>query len=174
MAADVLNVQLGVCTITVRAAGEAVPTDLGHTIGGAEVIYTPEYHETKVDKYTGIAERFLISEKFGAKVQLAESILAVIRKAITYASQTGTKATIGSYAGKRASDRVVEVVLHPIANADSDRSEDVVIYRAHATNEITMPFTNEGERVMEVMLEGMIDETKTDGNLLGLIGDSTA
>lgn len=165
--ADVLNVQLGVCSIVFNGA------DLGHTIGGVEVTYSPEYHETKVDKYTGVVERFLIGEKFGAKVPLAEFTLDVIKAAIPNSTKTSTKLTIGSNAGKRLSTSAATLVLHPVANEVSDRSDDVVIYKAAVTNEITIAHKNDGEKILEAMFEGLVDETRSDGNLLGLIGDST-
>ena len=65
-----------------------------------------------------------------------------------------------------------ELVLHPIAN--DDLSEDAVIYKAIISNEIALPFTFDGERVIEVTFEALVDESKSDGNYLGLIGDSTA
>lgn len=166
--ADVLNVKLGVCKVIVGGV------DLGHTIGGAELVYTPEYHTTKVDRYTGVAERFLISENMAVRVPLAESTLAVIRKAIPFASQSGGKATIGSYAGKRLSEKAVPVVLHPVENDDNDRSDDVVLYKGASTGEITLGYKNDGERIVETMFEAFVDESKADGNLLGLIGDSAA
>lgn len=165
--ADVLNVQLGVCTINFAGV------DLGHTIGGVELTYSPQYHETKVDKYTGMVERFLIGEKFGAKVPLAESTLAAIKVAIPNATLSGSKLQIGSYAAKRLSSKAGLLVLHPIANAAGDRSADAVIYKAAVTNEIKIAYKNDGEKIYEALFEGFVDESKTDGNMLGLIGDST-
>lgn len=166
--AEVLNVQLGVCDIKINGVS------VGHTIGGAELIYSPEYHETKVDKYTGVVERYLIGEKFGVKANLAESVLSVLQHAIPFATEDGSKLTIGSYSGKRLSEKAKEIVLHPIANAEGDRSDDVVIYKGAATNEVVLPYKNDGERVFETMLEAFADEDRADGNMLGMIGDSTS
>lgn len=168
MASSVLNVKLGVCSVILNGV------DLGHTIGGVEVTYSPEYHETKVDKYTGIAERFLIGEKLSAKVPLAEFVLDTIKAVIPHGTKTGTKLTIGSVAGKRQSTVATQLVLHPVENAANVRTDDVVLYKASNTGEITIGMKNDGEKIMEAMFEALVDESRTDGNFLGLIGDSTS
>jgi hypothetical protein len=39
---------------------------------------------------------------------------------------------------------------------------------------VTLVHTNDDDKVIEVEFLALIDETKSDGNYLGLIGDSTA
>lgn len=174
---NILNVELGVCDVFFTPPG-ASEINLGHSIGGCEGIYGPEYHRTKVDKYTGEAERWLVGEKFGAKVPLAEaSQLSILKHAITHATQTGGSGSalhIGKNAGKRTSTFAGQLRLHPIEKASGDRSADWIIRKAHATNEITMPFKNDGERVVETEFEGLVDEAMQDGRMLGVIGDSLA
>lgn len=167
--ADATKVKLGVCSVTFGG------TDLGHTMGGVEVIYKPEFHETSVDLYgKSRTESFLIGESLSAKVPLAEFTLANLKKAMPSATlSSATKLTIGARAGKRLTDSTAQLILHPIANAANDRSEDVVIYKAGVTSETTIPMKNDQEKVIEVEFTGHIDESKSDGNLLGLIGDST-
>lgn len=162
------NVKLGVCRLYANGV------EMGLTIGGAEGIYTPEFHKTKVDQYTGTSEQWLIGESWGAKVRLAESTVANLKRAITHATEDGSNLTIGSYAGKRSSSKAFTLVLHPIANEASDRSEDWIVYKAVSTSELNVPFKNDGEKVLEIMFEGLVDETKSDGNMLGMIGDSAA
>ena len=164
---SILNVKLGTCKVYFKGV------DLGHTIGGVEVTYAPEYQETKVDQFTGIAERWLVGEKLSAKVPLAESTLVQIRAAMTHASDDADDAvTLGSYAGKRSSTLAGLLVLHPIANEATNYDDDVAIYKAHSSGEVTLPFKNDGEKIIEVMFDGLVDEGRTDGNLLGFIGDS--
>ncbi len=167
--ADATKVKLGVCNVV--AGG----VDLGHTMGGVEVIYKPEYHDSSVDAYgKSLIEKYLIGESLSAKVPLAEFTLANLKKAMPQAVlSSATKLTIGAKAGKRSTEDAIQVVLHPIANADADRSEDVVIYKAICASEITLNMKNDQEKVIECEFVGLIDETKSDGNLLGLIGDST-
>lgn len=165
---NILNVPLGVCKVYVNG------TDLGHTIGGVEAVYSPEFHETKVDEYTGVAERWLIGENIMAKVPIAESTLANLVRAIPHAENEGNYITIGSKTGKRSSDKAVVLRLHPIANADNDTSDDLTIFKAAASNEVTIPYKNDGERIIEVEFSGLVDESRADGSMLALIGDSLA
>lgn len=167
--ADVTKVKLGVCSVTFNGV------DLGHTIGGVEVSYEPEYHDTAVDLYGNtIVESWLIGEKFSAKVPLAEFTIANLAVAIPQGVTTGsTKHTMGAKAGKKSTVDAHPLVLHPIANAAGDRSEDVVFYKAIVINAITLAHKNEDEKIIEVEFLGLLDETKADGNYLGLIGDST-
>lgn len=164
---DVLNVKLGVCKV--YFGGQ----DMGHTIGGCEVNYSPEYHETKVDQFAGVAERWLVGEMLSAKVPLAENVLATLKEVITHNTDNTDHITLGSEAGKRSSTYAKLLVLHPIVNDASDYSDDVGIYKAHVANEINIGYKNDGEQIIEAEFKGLIDENRTDGNLLGMIGDST-
>jgi len=165
---NLLNVKLGVCRVTFKGV------DLGYTIGGVEVTYSPEFQETKVDQYTGIAERWLIGEKLSAKVPLAESTLVQLKAGLTHGTEDGESLTLGKYAGQRSSTLAGLLVLHPVANEDTDLSDDVAIFKAHSSGEVTLPFKNDGERIIETTFDGMVDESKADGSFLGLIGDSTS
>jgi len=81
--------------------------------------------------------------------------------------------TLGKNAGERLGGDGAQLVLHPLANLANDLSEDVVIHKAVVHGEIELGFTNEDERIVEVEFVALVDTTKTDGNWLGFIGDST-
>lgn len=166
--ADVTKVKLGACSITANGV------DLGHTIGGAEVTYTPEYKDMNVDLYgTTVFEKVLIGEMLQAKVALAESTIANLFKSIPQGVNGTTKLTIGAKAGKLSTVDAVAIVLHPLENASNDKSLDVVLHKAISSEPITLPFKWEDETVSEVTFTALLDESKSDGNYLGLIGDST-
>ena len=169
MAADVTNVKLGVCSATFN------DVDLGHTKGGVVVTYTPEYHDVTVDKYGNtVVEKVLIGEKLVAKVPLAEATIANLQIAIPTGSSDTSKITIGDSAGTALAALAKQLVLHPIANESDDLSEDVVLYKAVVGCEIALEYTYDGERVVEVTFEAILDEGRSDGDYLGLIGDSTS
>lgn len=163
---EVLNVKLGVCDVYIGGR------HVGHTIGGVKVKYTPEFHETKVDEFTGPAERWLIGEQLTAMVPMAEATLTNIKEAITHGRTISNGVSIGSRTGKRSSTATEALLLHPIANLSTNKADDVTIYRAHVVNEIELAFTNDGERIIEAEFGGLVDQSRVDGNLLGLIGDS--
>jgi hypothetical protein len=167
--ADISNVKMGVCSVSLDG------TDLGHTKGGVTVEYEPVIQDITVDKYGETpSEKVLTGEHLRATVPLAESTIANIGNAIPAGTTTDSKITLGGQVGDRLLALAGELVLHPIANDSDDLSEDVVIYKAVAVETVELPFMVDEERVVEVTFEGMIDESRSDGDMLGLIGDSTA
>lgn len=168
--ADATKIQLGPCSVTYKGV------DLGHTIGGVAVIYTPTYKETSVDAYgASVVEKFLTGERLSAETQLAEFTLANLQQAIGQSTLQGDDAvSMGSNAGKKASEKAGLLVLHPLALPSSDRNSDVSIYKAVITNELRLDHNNEGEKVLPVTFDGLVDESRPDGNRLGFIGDSLA
>jgi hypothetical protein len=165
--ADASKIKMGVCSVTFDG------TDLGHTKGGVVVTYEPDIHETVVDRYGSTpVEMTLIGERLSAKVPLAEWAIATLQAIIPTASAGTTKTTLGGQVGDKLGALGGLLVLHPIANAVGTRTEDVVIYKAVPMSPVEMKFMVDDERVMEVEFVGLIDETKADGTMLGLIGDS--
>lgn len=166
--ADATKIKLGVCEVTYKGVA------LGHTIGGVVVTYSPEYKEVMVDKYgSSVVEKFLVGERIKAKFSLAEWTLANLQVAIDQATLQGDDSvSIGSNAGKRASAKAGLLVLHPVENAASVKDDDFSIYKAVSTGELEITNNNEGERVLPVEMDGLIDENRSDGNMLAFIGDS--
>lgn len=167
--ADITNVKVGACDVTYNGV------DLGHTIGGVEVSYEPVYKDVMVDAYgETIVEKYLIGEKLTAKVPLAESTIANLRNAVpqsTFAGAGNSRITVGAKAGKKATDDAYELVLHP--SGEGTRAFDIVLHKAYSSEAVTVSHTNDGEKVIEVTFQALLDESKSDGNYLGLIGDST-
>lgn len=162
------NVKIGACNVSFKGV------DLGHSIGECTVNYSPDWYDMKVNKYgTTVVDKYLKGESFTVKVPLAESTIANLIVGAPAMTNGTTKATIGKDAGTRASTLAGLLVLHPQNNDSDDLSEDVVMHKAISVNELPISFSNEGERIIEVTFQALVDETKTDGNRLGLIGDST-
>jgi hypothetical protein len=166
---DVSNVKLGVCSVTFNNVA------LGHTKGGVTVTYAPSYHDITVDQYgETIVGKRLLGEKLSAKVPLAETTLANLQVAIPEGTTSGSKLTIGSSVGDALEDNAHQLVLHPIANDSDNLDDDVVIHKAVVVSPIEISYKNDGEKIYEVEFDAMLDETKTDGNYLGFVGDSTS
>lgn len=167
--ADITNVKVGVCSVTYNGI------DLGHTREGVEISYEPVHKDVMVDKYgETVVEKYLNGEKLTAKVALAEYTIANLRNAIpqsTFAGAANTRITIGAAAGKTAKVDSYQLVLHPVN--EGTRVHDIVFHKAYVASTIVLPHKNDEERVIEVTFEALLDETKSDGNYLGLIGDST-
>lgn len=168
--ADITNVQLGVCSVTYNGI------DLGHTKGGVEVSYEPVYADMTVDKYgETLLNQVLIGEKLTAKVPLAEFTVANLKTAVpnaTYAGAGNARVLIGKSAGAKQTANAYQLVLHP--TAEGTRRHDVVLYKAVVSSQVVIAHKNDEQKILEVEFTALLDETKSDGNYLGLIGDSTA
>lgn len=169
--ANTTNIKIG--AVSVNFDG----TDLGHTMGGAVFNYAPEYADILADQFGNTpVDKALLGEVVTVKVSLAESIIAnfnVAMPASTLAGGSSGRATIGRDAGYRLSSVAGELILHPLVNDASDLSDDIVLHKAVVMDEVEVPFNNEDERVFEVTFVALVDTTKSDGNYLGFVGDST-
>jgi len=169
--ASITNVRVSAATIRFKG------NDLGHIQGGVTIIYSPEYHDVQVDKYgSSIAEKVLTGENLKVECNLVESTVAnyLIGIPASTSAGAGDRATIGRQAGRRMSTDAGELVVHPEENGATDYSDDVVIHKAVASADMESAFEVDGERLVPVTFQAIIDETKVDGNLLGHIGDSSA
>jgi hypothetical protein len=168
--ADITKVKVGPCSVTFNGV------DLGHTKGGVEVTYEADYFDASVDTYGSTPiESYLRGEKFSAKVPLAEYTIANLRNAIpnaTFAGAANARITIGKQAGAKQSSVAYQLVLHPLN--EGTRVNDIVIHKAFCKSPIKLSHTNDGEKIIECEFNGLLDESKSNGNYLGLIGDSTA
>ena len=167
---SVNNVRLGVCTVAFNGV------DLGHTLGGVEVVYEPTYKDVTVDKYgETVVEKKLIGEKLTAKVPLAEYTIANLKAAMPagqYAGAANARIHVGKNAGLGMLASAAQLVLHP--QDQGTRAYDVVFHKAIVASQITLVHKNDEEKVIEVEFEALLDESKSDNNYLGFIGDSTA
>lgn len=159
------NVSMGVCTVSFDG------DDLGHTKDGVVVSYTEEINDMVVDKYgkTPI-NKSSAGEKISVKVPLAEDTLdnlAIAMPATTLEEGAVTKKLKGGRsAGTLLGQFAKELILHPTALGADNHTKDLTIYRAVATAIGDLAYKVDEQRVVEVTFEGLIDETKTDGNYL--------
>lgn len=155
MSANVDNVHLGRCDI------EYNNIDLGATLGGCEFHYIPEYHLTKVDNYTGYAKSTLVSERATAVVRLAESSIANLKVAMPAGTTSGAATPTSIYVGDGTPHTGYELKLSPV-----DTSYVITVYKAIVVSEVTLPFVVDGERMVEVTFEALVDTTKDAGKRL--------
>lgn len=167
--ADITKVQLGVCSVNFNGI------DLGHTMGGVEYIYKPTHKAIMVDLYGDTpVEEFLTGEEVSVKVPLAEFTIANLRVAqpqAEFAGAANARVTLGHKAGQSARADAAQLVLHPVYQ--QTLAYDIVLYKAYVDTQITLKHDNKNEKIIEVTFKALLDETRSDGNYLGLIGDST-
>lgn len=166
------NVKLGVCRVTFGG------TDLGFTKGGVEVSVETQTHEVTVDQMgdTPINE-YITSRSCTVTVPLAETTLENLVKVMPGATLvTDTQETTKKYvtvptATGQSLLKVAQVlVLHPIANADNDKSDDFTVMRAATAGAMSYSYKLDDERIFSCEFKAYADE---DGNLFK-VGDTSA
>lgn len=163
------NIKIGAASV--NAGG----TDLGHTKGGVTFNYSPEYADIMADQYGSTPiDKSLKGELVTVKVPLTELQVARLLKAMPLGASAGggDRMTFGQDAGARLLDQAVQLVIHPLTN--NDNSEDIVLHKAAVHGDVEFVFEVDNQRVAEVEFIGFIDTSKSEGNYLGFIGDSTA
>lgn len=172
--ADARKIQLGPATVTIYHPTLGT-VDLGHTLGGVTATYAPEFHETQVDQYgKSVVEQFLVGERMSVEGNLGEFALNNLRALINGGTLQGDDSvSVGSVVGKRASTNAFMAVVHPVA-AGSSRDFDVTLFKAVSVGELKLEHKADGEKVLPFMFDGLIDENRSDGSMLGFIGDSIA
>lgn len=166
------RVKLGPCDVTLYHPSLGALA-LGLTKGGATATYTPDYYESTADQ-TGSTpiEHFLVGEMWQAEFSLMEWSLPNLRAAFGSAhTLAGDDAvSIGSKVGKRSSTNAGLLLLHPV---DLTTTEfDFGIYRAVSVGEIKVEHKSDGERLIPLLVKGIIDPNRANGDQLGFIGDS--
>lgn len=169
--ADVSKVTIGACRVTHGGV------DLGHTLDGVELSLEREFEDLTVDAYGSTpVNKALTGQKIQAKFKLAEVDADRLNSAIPegqHALGTSERVGIGNNSGYLLRGDAKELVLRPLKNvASGDDNDDVVIYKAVSVESITLAYKVDEQRVIEVTMEGLIDESRGDGRLLGHIGSA--
>jgi len=168
---DATNIKIGACSVTFNSV------NLGHTKGGVEFTYSPEYADITADQYgTTPVDKALTGETVTVKVPLTETQVANLAVAVPMGTVVGAsdgRVTVGKDAGARLSASAHALVLHPLVNSGTDYSDDIVLYKAAVHGEVVLPFMVDEQRVIEVEFVALIDTTKSTGAYLGHMGDST-
>lgn len=166
---NISDVRIGICSIKFKTV------DLGHTLEGVELSFEREFEDLKVDKYGDMPiDMALTGHNLKIKFKLAEVTLPRLDIAIPeggYASAgQGTRINLGADAGYLLRADAGELVLHPLKNAASDLSEDVVVYKAVSVEAIPLNYKVNEQRVVEITMRALVDESYADGRRLGHIG----
>jgi hypothetical protein len=173
MASDTKNVKLGVCNVTYGGV------DLGLTKGGVEVEISTETHEVTVDQYgnTPINE-YITARSCKVTVPMAETTLENAVKIMPGATlitdaedETKRYVSVPTATGVNLLDLAQELVLHPIANDDSDREDDLTLFRAATPGEMNFSYKLDEERIFSCVFKAYPDPAT---NKLFAIGDTTA
>jgi hypothetical protein len=164
------NVKLGVCKVTWGT------TDLGYTKGGVEVEVTTETYEVMVDQFgNSPIKEYITARTCTVRAPLAETTLENLVKIMPGATLIGTttkKVVVPNATSTDLLPLAQKLVLHPIALADSNKSEDFVIPKASTAGAMTFSYKLDEERIFNVEFKAYPD-TAANGTLF-IVGDETA
>lgn len=168
MANNSENIKLGTCRIMFDTV------DLGYTIGGVEVTVTTETHSTMVDQEgdTTVKE-FIKGRNITVSTNLAETTLenlVAVMPGATLIDNAGKKhVEVKTGVGLDLVTSAKTLTLHPIQLPDSDKSEDLTIYKAATAGSMDFAFKKDDERVFAVEFKGYPDANSR----LFAVGDVT-
>lgn len=162
------DVQIGSCKVTYNSV------DMGGVSGAITVSFQLETLEHRSEQFNMLEEIFVTFRGIRCTVPVNESDLTQLQYGFadgTYSAGAGkAKIKVGG-SNVRMSTYSHQLKLEPVY-ADDD-NEDVTIYKAVVTQAVEVSF-GMSVRMWPLVFVGMRDSTRTDGDQLFLLGDSTS
>ena len=171
------NINYGAAGVTFNSV------ELGYFKDAVTFRYDITYFEQTSSQSSMIIDKKIISERAIATVAMLETELDKLTSVMntgTYVLDSGaTKKKIQFGGHQIAVGDALTLVITPLADAagteTSDSNEKITIYKAFPEVKINYSFSLEdGSWVVPVEFHAIKDSTKTTGNQLFLLGDSTA
>lgn len=170
MTPTVANIRLGQCDVTYN--GQA----LGLSQGGVEITIKNGVTEVAIDKYgSAPAKAYHAGTRIEIMVGLSEYNYDILVKVLNGAQKIAgggmpevDSMTIGDLGGAALAGAAL--LLHPSLAADT--TTDVHVYKAVVIGETKLPFKVDQETTYQVTFVALVDETKSDGQLLATFGGS--
>lgn len=148
-------------------------TNLGSTKGGVTIELDSEYTDVTVDQYgTSILDKRLLGENVTVTVPLAEYTQANIGTVLPFSTNvSGSRKNLGSKPGASLLGQADRLVIRPQSTSGA---KDIIIHEAAVEDIDTITLSPEEETLLVATFRGMLDLTRTAGDLLIQFGDSTA
>ena len=163
------DVEIGAATITFNSV------DLGKTAGDVRVAFGLETVMHQSDQSTMLEEVFRSGEGIVVTCPLDESNLTQLQYAFphgTYGiSTTKKQIMVGGSTKYRFSTYAYQLLVAPV-NATDD-NQDVTVFKAVASQPIEIAMSRTAVRIWTVVFVGLADTTRTAGEQLYCIGDTT-
>jgi len=173
MAFDISKAEIhGPCLITHKGIV------VGHTLDGVEFTAGRELKEVMVDRFGNTPiDLILTGSDLTAKFKMAQTEwdqwnIAIPETSSYDGASSADRADFGADAGYSLRADAGLLVIHPMKNAATDFSDDVTIYLAVSAESITIPFKVDEQRVIEVTMRALVDESYGTGRRLGHYGPS--
>jgi hypothetical protein len=164
---DLSNILSGPCRVTIDS------TDVGHTVGAAELRIRPALRAVGSVASGGTPEDYVhLGETVELDLRVAEWTLANLQVLypVSITDSAETFLAFGSEPGTRLSAHAKEMVLHPLERGDEDTSRDLTFWKATSTAPVEVAFSNASDRVFSVTFSMLPDAGKSAGERIGRIG----
>lgn len=154
-------------------------TVLGHTFEGVEVEIEGDWNPLQVDEWgEGWADAMKNADGILVTLRLPEFATDRLESLMPGSTEvidgSKKKVTHGRSAGYRASDFALSLRIHPIALLDSDKSRDLLLYKAFVVDGLSYEYQTAEITAYEVQFRGLIDSARDEGDQLFSLGDDTA
>ncbi len=167
------DVEYGPCQVTFNAV------DLGSFKGGVKLHYAYGVIKSKPDQLAGPNNAWVNSEEATVSVPILEtditSLQYLIPTGVYSTSATKKKITLGGT--QLASGDFATLIITPIsdgsATLDTDANKKATLWKALCMGPIEKTYNSEGERVVTVEFHGFFDTTRTAGDQLLTLGDTS-
>lgn len=168
---DISQVKIaGPCKITANGL------DLGHTLDGVLLTAERDFTDVKVDRYGDTPiDKVLAGNRATVSFKLAQNNFRNLDLSMPETSSydgAGVKdrVDLGADAGYSLRANAVQLVIHPLKNAVSDLSEDIVLYKAVSAENVELPYRVDEQIAVELTFHALVDEGYGTGRRLGHIG----
>lgn len=161
----------GPCTIVFNGV------NLGHTLEGVDVSVEREFAEVHVDRHGSTPiDKVLTGTHAMLKFKLAQPTWTQLDIAMPETSSydgsgTNDRIDIGGDAGYSLRADAKLLVIHPMFR-QGDLSADVTFYKAVSIENVELAYKIDEQRVVEVTMIALVDESYGSGRRLGHIGQA--
>lgn len=163
---DLSRIETGPCKVTYK--GEAC----GHTIDGVKLSIKPMLRERKVDEYGDyVVEMIHTGDNVEIKTTFPEKSMQTIQTVYQWGYLADDNVWgIGKRPGEKGSDKAGPLLIHPL-DAGASTADDVQFWKCVVSDSGEVQYGMvTADRVFECTFKPMVDPTKDDGQILGIIG----
>lgn len=148
MAKVISNVLIGYGTLSVKYPVGGSYAEVGYTKDGVSAEYNASTYDVMVEESTLPINRVLTKEGVKFTVNVSESSLDNINKAMGGAVLAGSQVTIGGGALK-------QLAVQFVGTSPSGTARTITLALATATGNVAMKFAKEGETVVPMTFEAL-------------------
>ncbi len=162
MAADAAKIRTGPAAVYLDG------TELGHTEGDVTVNFGLQKRERLVSKYgENPVDQIHLGHKVTVTFSIAEYSLANAQLWFPGAQVVSNTLRFGREPGRKDSGDSVRLTVRPLKATGN--AEDIVLYKAVVESVDDIGFNSEDDRIVNVTFKGLVDESRSDGDLIGFM-----